>query len=272
MPRAWYFGERAQYAAKRLVAFFGTLLVMWMLSRISWVANGLHVVQGGVYAAAHSVARVVTRVFANEEQVTQKLAACTDQLAEQTARNTTLASAEDEVSQWRQLFAYERQTERREIAARIIARGALASSEVLLDRGTNSGVSVGDAVVIGNGFLLGTIVDADDTQSRVRLIEDPQSAITATVLGQDKTIGLVAGNEGAVLSLQYVPQSAAIAVGDSVVTSGLGGNIPEGLLIGIVESVTTEESAPFVTATVTPVHDPRTWNVVLVVQNLSAEL
>ncbi len=272
MPRAWYIGEKAQHAAKRFGALLGVLCVLWILSRIAWIANGVHVVQGGLYRFSHAVAQVTTRMFAREESITQRLAVCTEYLANQTARNAQLASAEDEVSQWRQLFAYERQAERQEIAARIIARGALASSDVLLDRGEHDGIAFGDAVVIGDGFLLGTIVDVDNTQSTVRLIEDPRSAVTATVYGQQKTIGLAVGNEGAILTLEYVPQNTALAVGDIVVTSGLGGNIPEGLLIGMIASVTTEESAPFVTATITPIHDPRSWNVVLVVRDTHRDL
>jgi rod shape-determining protein MreC len=272
MPRAWYFGERAQNAAKRFGAFLGAVFVLWLLSHISWVATSAHVVQGGVYSVAHSVAQFATRLFANEEDAMQRLAVCTDLLADQAARNAQLASAENEVAQWRQIFTYQRAHERNEVSARIIARGALASSDVLLDRGERDGIAVGDAVVIGSGFLLGTVVEIGETESRVRLIEDPQSAVTATIYGQEKTIGLVVGNEGAVLTLEYVPQQTVISVGDSVVTSGLGGNIPEGLLIGIIESVTTEESAPFVTATISPIHDPRTWNVVLVVRDAPLSL
>lgn len=272
MPRAWYFGEKAQDAAKRLAVFLGALVVCGMLLRISWVAGAFHVVQGEMYAVAHAIARTASRIFANEESTVHQLDVCTEQLASQVVRNTALASAEDEVSQWRQLFAYERQTAQREIAARIIARGALASSDVRIDRGSNASVAKGNAVVIGGGFLLGTVIDVSETQSTVRLIEDPRSAVMATIYGQSKTIGLVVGNEGAVLTLQYIPQDASIAVGDSVVTSGLGDGIPEGLPIGIVESVTTEESAPFVTATISPIHDPRTWNAVLVVQQLAESL
>lgn len=272
MPRAWYFGERARNAAKRFGAFLAALMLFWILSYIPWIAHVTHTVEGTLYGIAHAVARTTTRLFANEEATTQRLAVCTDLLADQVARNAMLASAEDEVTQWRQLFAYERSTERTEIAARIIARGALASSDVLLDRGKKDGILLGDAVIIGDGFLFGTIVDVSETQSTVRLIEDPRSAVTATIYGKEKTIGLVVGNEGAVLTLEYIPQSTTLSVGDSVVTSGLGGNIPEGLLLGIIESVTTEESAPFVTATVAPVHDPRTWNVVLVVKQAEKAL
>lgn len=272
MSRVWYFGEQARHILKRLAVFFGAVLLLWALSRIPFVANAFHVVQGGVYATANAIARTFSRVFANEESTLRQLDACSAQLADHVSRNVALASANDEVAQWRQLFAYEREKERRDIAARIIARGALASSDVIIDRGTNDGVVQGSAVVIGDGYLFGTIASVRASESTVRLIEDPRSAITATIYGAQKTIGLVVGNEGAVLSLQYIPQDARIAVGDSVVTSGLGGNIPEGLLIGIVETVTTEESAPFVTATVAPVHDPRAWNVVLVIQDPQAAL
>ncbi len=273
MPRAWYFSEKAQVAVKRFAGFFAALLVFWMVSRIPLIAGALHRISGGMYAVANTVAQMTSRVFANDDSTMHRLNACVETLVDQVARNTRLASAEDEVAQWRQLFAYERTSENlQKVAARVIARGVLASSDIIIDRGERDGIRIGNAVVIGEGYLLGTIIRVQETQATVRLIEDPQSAITATILGQEKTLGLVVGNEGAVLSLQYVPQDATIAIGDSVVTSGLGGNIPEGLLIGIVETVTTEESAPFVTATVTPIHDPRAWNVVLVIQHIVPEL
>ncbi len=65
MPRAWYFGERAQNAAKRFGAFLGILFILWAFTRISWVANGVHAAQGGLYGAAHAIARIATLLFAS---------------------------------------------------------------------------------------------------------------------------------------------------------------------------------------------------------------
>jgi rod shape-determining protein MreC len=64
--------------------------------------------------------------------------------------------------------------------------------------------------------------------------------------------------------MQFIPQDTTITVGDVVITSGLGGKIPEGLILGTVQSIQAEPSAPFLTATILPVHDPREWTSVIV--------
>lgn len=265
MPRPWIYSEKYHLHVKRFAVFILIIVMLWASARIPVVSEAVQKVQGITFAVTNTVANMTARIFVNEESVTHVLHTCTETLAEQVSRNALLVSAEDEVSQWRQLFAYERRnTEDNTLAARILARGALASSNIIIDRGRHDGIQEGNAVVIGEGYILGSVITVEEFQSTVRLIEDPKSSIAVTIMGQDKTLGLAVGNEGAVLSLQYVPQDATIAIGDTVVTSGLGGNIPEGLLVGIVSAVTTEESAPFVTATIAPIHDPRAWNVVLV--------
>lgn len=264
MPRAWYSTERARETARRIAAFFGILLLLWMLSTISWFAPLFHTLQGATYWASSGVAQIFSRLFANEESLTHQLDICTERLSDQTVRATSLATAADEVEQWRALFAYTEREHKTGIAARIIARGDLASSNVRIDRGSTDGVKIGAAIVIGQGELFGTVKDVSATQALVQLAEDPESTIPAEVLGQQKTIGLVEGNDGAVLTMRYIPQEASIVVGDSVVTSGLGGKIPHGLFIGTVTEVSAEPSAPFLSATITPLHDARAWTSVLV--------
>lgn len=272
MPRAWYSTERVQETAKRVAAFFGILLLLWALSTISWFAPFFHTLQGAAYWASSGVAQTFSRIFANEESLANQLSACTTMLSDQAVRAASLATAADEVAQWRAVFEYTDREEVKGIAARIIARGDLASSNVLIDRGESDGVQIGAAIVIGQGELFGTVKNVSSTQSLVQLSEDPESAIPAEIFGQKKTIGLVEGNEGAVLTMRYIPQEAAITVGDSVVTSGLGGKIPRGLLIGTVTEISTEPSAPFLSATVTPVHDARSWTSVLVMPYAAPEL
>lgn len=264
MPRAWYFTEKTKKIAQRLAVFFGTLAALWFLSTISWFAPAIHMVQSTLYAVSSAAAQTFSRIFASEESITRQRDLCLSQLAEQSSRAAVLIASADEVEEWRQLLGYENRITRDGIAARIISRGAIASSMIVLDRGIDDGVQIGAAVIVNNGLLIGSIATVGKFQSTVRLIEDPQSAIPATILGQQRTIGLITGNEGAVVSMNYIPQDAGITLGDSVVTSGLGGKIPEGLFLGIVTAVTTEQNAPFVVATVTPVHDSRDSMAVLV--------
>ncbi|MFA6018290.1 MAG: rod shape-determining protein MreC [Patescibacteria group bacterium] len=264
MPRAWYFTEKTKKIAQRLAVFFGTLAVLWFLSTISWFAPAIHAVRSTVYAVSSVTAQTFSRIFASEESIARQRDLCLSQLAEQSSRAATLTASADEVEEWRQLLGYENRITREGIAARIISRGTAASSIVVIDRGSHDGVQVGAAVIVNNGLLIGSITKVGEFQSTVRLIEDRQSVIPAAILGQQRTIGLITGNEGAVVSMNYIPQDAGIVLGDSVVTSGLGGKIPEGLFLGIVTAVTTEQNAPFVVATVTPVHDSRDFTAVLV--------
>lgn len=264
MPRAWYLKDKTREIAKWLVTFFGLLGVLWFLSTISWLSPVFRGIQSGLYATATSIEQIFTRIFASEESLTRQLTTCKDQLAEQSTRATALASADDEAAQWRSLFGYTSSGNIPGVPSRVIARGSFASSDILIDKGSNDSIAIGSAVVIGNGQLFGVVTKVDATQSIIRLIEDAQSAIPAQVLGQDKTIGLVTGNEGAALTMEYIPQDVKLSVGDGVLTSGLGGTIPAGLFIGTVTEVSQDLSEPFQSATITPSHDARAWTVVLV--------
>lgn len=264
MPRAWYNTDKAQTIAKRLLIFFLSLAVLWGLSFIPLVAPAFHIVQGGIYNASSTIGRAISRLFAREDSLSSQLELCTERLTQTTVIAAQAQQANSEVAQWQQVVGYEQRTEQHGVAAHIIARGETPASTVIIDRGANDGITEGSAVVIGNGILYGVIVSVESTQSLVRVTEDASSALSATIQGTSKTMGLVVGQEGAALEMQYIPQDTAITIGDVVVTSGLGGKVPEGLILGTVQSVEAAPSAPFLTATILPVHDPREWMAVIV--------
>lgn len=264
MPRAWYNTDKAQTIAKRLMVFFFSLGVLWGLSYVPFVAPAFHAAQGTIYNVSSTLGRAISRLFAREDSLSSQLALCTERLTQTTVLAAQAEQASSEVSQWQQVVGYEQRTSLHGVAAHIIARGETPASTVIIDRGANDGIAEGSAVVIGNGILYGTVVSLEDTQALVRVTEDSNSALSATIQGTTKTMGLVVGQEGAALEMQYIPQDTAITAGDVVVTSGLGGKIPEGLILGTVQSVQAEPSAPFLTATILPVHDPREWTAVVV--------
>jgi rod shape-determining protein MreC len=256
--------EKYQNAMKRLGVFFGILVLVWVASTITWFAPVFHLIRGAMYWVSTGAAQAASRIFAEEDSLANQLRICEVERAEQGKRAAMLAQAADEASQWRELFLYSEREAPASIAARVIARGALASSDVVIDRGADAGIRSGSAVAVGEGHFFGTILAVSATESIVRLSEDPRSAIPAQIFGLEKTIGIVEGNDGAVLTMKYIPQDATIAVGDSVVTSGLGGAIVPGLLLGTVTEISHEPSAPFMTATITPLFDARAWTVVAV--------
>jgi rod shape-determining protein MreC len=81
------------------------------------------------------------------------------------------------------------------------------------------------------------------------LVSDPEFKLTAK--DQDSgAVGIVEGQLGSGLQLDDIAQSDTMKAGDTVTTSGLGGVVPAGLLIGQLESVDTRANAVFQTGLV----------------------
>lgn len=264
MPRAWYNTDRAHAIARRISAFFGVLLVCWILSFLPAFALIFHTVEGWTYQAGVSIGRATSRLFAREDSLSAQLNICINRLDAAVTLSAASESNAREIQELRSLIGYQSRTAKKGTAARVIARDTPEESLVTIDQGANNGIQKGSAVIIGDGILFGIIDFVAPTFSTVRLTEDPKSTIPATILGTQTTIGLVSGREGALLAMEYIPQNAKIASNDIVVTSGLEGRLPQGIVIGTVTSIIPSLSAPFVTATISPVHDAREWTAVLV--------
>lgn len=100
---------------------------------------------------------------------------------------------------------------------------------------SSEGIKVGN-VVLSEGFMIGRVSEISGTTLHVLLITDSQSTIPATVQNKDIT-GIASGKIGNGLSLEQVPQSDVVVGGELVITSGLGGDIPKGLILGKVDVV-----------------------------------
>ncbi len=125
---------------------------------------------------------------------------------------------------------------------------------VTINVGARQGVAVGMSVVSGGAGLVGRVTEVGPRMARVQLLSDPDSGVAA-LLQATRGTGLVVGQQDGTLRMEYVPQEEEIAVGDIVLTSGLGGMMPRGLVIGQVTEVQQKEYETFQTATVRPAVD-----------------
>ena len=130
-------------------------------------------------------------------------------------------------------------------SAVIVDRSTSNWSRVMtLNKGTSSGIAVGNCVVDDQGNLVGVIREAGLNWSTITTILDTDSSLGARVFRTGETA--VAGGDLALMAegrlrLQYLSDSASLIKGDVIVTSGLGGYYPAGLVIGTVESVQTDD-------------------------------
>ncbi len=107
--------------------------------------------------------------------------------------------------------------------------------------GKNAGVSVNDPVITTDGTLIGVIEEVGLTYSRVRTVLDPVSKVSAQISRTGDT-GYTAGSRleqirQNIIRMNTLERSSGAAIGDYVITSGIGGIYPGGLLIGRVKTV-----------------------------------
>ena len=130
-------------------------------------------------------------------------------------------------------------------AARVTQRDVSNwASTLVLDRGSQHGVAIGDCAVDSAGNLVGVVTDVGLNWCRLSTVLDTDSQFGARVFRTGETA--VAGGDLALMAegrlrLQYLSDSANLIKGDVIVTSGLGGYYPAGLVIGTVESVQTDD-------------------------------
>jgi len=128
------------------------------------------------------------------------------------------------------------------IPGAIVGQSSGYLKSVVIDKGTDNGLSNGDAV-ISQGVLVGILTETRKNNAEVTLITDFNSLVPV-VLQSSRATGLLRGGlQG--LVVEEIPLNITIQKGENVVTSGLGGQIPPGILIGKTTEITSKEGEIF---------------------------
>lgn len=121
---------------------------------------------------------------------------------------------------------------------------------ITIDRGTVDGLSEG-LPVVASGGVVGRVVKTAVNSSRVLLLTDHASSISA-MIQRSRARGVVKGQGGGVCSLEFAVRDEDVKVGDTVTASGVGGIFPKGLVIGEVTMVRKGEYGMFQSITIRP--------------------
>jgi len=126
---------------------------------------------------------------------------------------------------------------------------------VLLDRGRDRGVRSGMPVISEQG-LVGLVTATSTRSAKATLMIDRQTAIDG-VVQRSRARGIVRGEGSDELSFEFVARGSDVQKDDQVITSGLDGVYPKGLLIGTIDSVSDAGSHLLRTASIRPAVDFR---------------
>lgn len=117
-------------------------------------------------------------------------------------------------------------------------------NNLTIDKGSYNGIEEG-MVVINSTGVIGKITNVSTFSSDVKLITttDTNNKISVRVTSGDKGLtGLISSYDydSGYLKVEGISNTETVSIGDLVYTSGLGGVFPSGILIGKVESITTD--------------------------------
>ncbi|HTN42633.1 MAG TPA: rod shape-determining protein MreC [Nitrospiria bacterium] len=240
---------------RRPVYFLGrpvVFLISGLQKGLTWTAHGIGGLWNG-YINLISVQR-------ENETLKRDLA----RLQNETLQLQEAAQANERLEQ---LLNFRRTNAFHTLVAAVIGRDPSNWYRTLMiDKGTREGVAIDMGVITPVG-VVGRVIKADPTVSQVLLVTDRNSAVAA-LIQRTRDEGLVEGTERGLARIKYLSLLADLKEGDLVLTSGLTGYFPKGLLIGTLGRATKKELDLFQQAEVIPSVDFSKLEEVLVVTAL----
>ena len=216
--------------------------------RADFLTNAIVTVREPIRQAASSVADWLDGIYGylfEYEQLKAENESLKIQLAEAKEEARAGQDALDENKRFRNLLGFaEKHSDFVFESARIVSWSASNwGSSFTINKGEKNGIEVGDCVVNEYGALVGQISELGESSATVRTLIDVDTSIGALV-GADGSAAMLMGDytlmrQGQV-KVTWLTEGAQLFLEDDVLTSGSGGLIPQGIVIGSVASIQSE--------------------------------
>lgn len=218
------------------------------------VNKGMSVISGGLSSAAETIRDNVTGIFAYkalQEQI-KELEQENTNLRQQLAETQLDREELEQLEELAEALNFEYASNKFDMVSADITSldGSNWTNIFTIDRGTESGIEPGDAVVNGMG-LVGRIEETGDGWSKVVSIIDEDIQVSFKLVRDRKQLGVVSGNASGSISGYMMDADSTVMEGDVLVTSGLG-TYPRGLEIGNVKTVVYNSNTLLKEITVEP--------------------
>lgn len=264
---------QSRIATIRLLLFGGTLLTVALLVLASMI--------GDRFGAAHQLTldvisplqKVASRVADGIGDFTDDYVGLWSVRAENKRLHTLVDKYMSELGEYREayrtylhlqtLLEFKEKQEFRLLTARVVGKDpAYWFQTILIDRGKADDIADGMVVLTPEG-VVGQVIHVSEHYAKVLLANAPSSAIDAMVQ-KNRVRGILkgAGEKGFVLN--YVLKNTDVAVGDHIVTAGIGGVFASGIALGVVSAVREKERGMFQEIEVQPAVDFQKLEYVLI--------
>lgn len=142
---------------------------------------------------------------------------------------------------------------------------------MLIDQGSQNGITENMPVISQEKVLFGKVVTVYRNFSEVMLISNKKSALAVKIQAADPVqapvYGAIKGSGNLSVYMDLVASDAKINQGDVLITSAQDGIFPKDLLVGKVESSSTNDAKAFQTAKIQPFDNPKNTDSVFIITN-----
>ena len=199
-------------------------------------------IQNGLYSATDAIADFFSRIFSGADlRIENKELEA--RVAELEGQLQDYDDMKMENERLKQLLNFDTETDELEfVTAKVIGNApGYWFNDFILNVGISDGVAVDMPVINGDG-LIGRVLSVGAGYCRVITIVDSSSGVSAFV-ERTRDNGTLMGSvstgdeDEALLTMSYLPPDADLIPGDTVVTNGLAGVYPKGIIVGNIVEV-----------------------------------
>jgi len=227
------------------------------------VSEALRPFQAASSRMGHSATDLV-RHYVWLVNVTRENERLTKQVAQLSEQQTRMVEVEAQNRRLAELLDLKEALDLKVVAADVIGSDATGMARTLIvGQGSGAGLQPGMGV-IATGGVVGKLIASSPNAARVILLSDHNCAIDAFDQ-RSRTRGIVSGMADDGVIMKYVERIEDLKSGDPVITSGLDGVFPRGLLIGYLSAIDRKGPGLFLNVSIKPAVDLRTLEQVLVI-------
>jgi rod shape-determining protein MreC len=244
---SWMTSVFARYWRNLHLAVVAALSVLLILH--SFGADGLvsQAIIGSVYYPFFKLRAAVTD-FVGVRDENERLNRA---LVEASIRLSQFDEIRRENERLREIIQFQSPTSYKIIPARVIAvAGTRFPTGATLNRGSADGI-IANLPIINQYGLIGRVIGVESHTATAQFLSDPANRV-AVRLSQSREMGIIRYSPATGFMMDNFPTAGSITEGDTVVSSGLGGVYPAGLMVGRVVTIERPVDIPFCEVTIEP--------------------
>ncbi|XOB46525.1 MAG: rod shape-determining protein MreC [Candidatus Nealsonbacteria bacterium] len=139
---------------------------------------------------------------------------------------------------------------------------------LIIDKGSEDGIAFGFPVITQQKSLVGKVIQVYESTSKIQLLTSKDNSFDVEIF-EKEIYGLAEGKGNFNLLLELIPREKEINLTDKIITTTLGGNFPEGLLVGEIKKVKKSDVASFQEAEIQPAFDIREIDYLFLITNFT---